>query len=271
MATATTDHYAMLGVPANATADQIREAFRRRSKQCHPDRGGSDAEMIAVIEAWEILGDANKRAAYDRGRAEPWDQTSVAGRDRVEREAAQRAKVYPRNWTDYERWMGVTLGDVVQAEYGEKSFGWFGGGIPIAIGSVSGNVFIVAGAILALAIFISFHWYNSLVESLFAGTPQLFGRPVRFGGELLFLVFLATLPPICGAWAGRFLHQVVRDQLRRSRAAREARSTATAAPASPIVLQCRSCRQQLRLPRSSRPLAVTCPRCRSTFHYEPEK
>ena len=69
------DHYATLGVPGTAPADQIRTAYRMRARQLHPDRvvdpaerDRAEARMSAVNEAWRVLGDQELRVAYDRDR-----------------------------------------------------------------------------------------------------------------------------------------------------------------------------------------------------------
>jgi curved DNA-binding protein len=59
------DHYTTLGVPKTATADEIKRAFRRLASQHHPDKGGDTAKFQAIQAAYDTLGDANKRAAYD--------------------------------------------------------------------------------------------------------------------------------------------------------------------------------------------------------------
>lgn len=58
-------HYETLGVQPGATADEIKQAFRRRSSQCHPDKGGSAEDMAAINRAYETLGDDARRAEYD--------------------------------------------------------------------------------------------------------------------------------------------------------------------------------------------------------------
>lgn len=61
-----TDLYSVLGVPAEADLQQIRRAYRRRVRDSHPDRGGSAAQFQRVRRAFEVLGDDESRAAYDR-------------------------------------------------------------------------------------------------------------------------------------------------------------------------------------------------------------
>ena len=60
-----TDHYATLGVAKNASQDEIKKAFRKLASQHHPDKGGDTQKFQEVQAAYDTLGDANKRAAYD--------------------------------------------------------------------------------------------------------------------------------------------------------------------------------------------------------------
>jgi len=59
--------YEVLGVPATASDEELRRAYRRRARQTHPDTGGRAQEFDAVRRAWELIGTAEARAAYDRG------------------------------------------------------------------------------------------------------------------------------------------------------------------------------------------------------------
>ena len=59
--------YEVLGVPASASQDELRKAYRRMLRQAHPDTGGTAAQFDAVQRAWAVVGSADARAAYDRG------------------------------------------------------------------------------------------------------------------------------------------------------------------------------------------------------------
>jgi molecular chaperone DnaJ len=65
-----TDYYKILGVNSNATADEIKQAYRRLAMKHHPDRNHHDTaaeeKFKQVKEAYEVLSDHNKRGAYDR-------------------------------------------------------------------------------------------------------------------------------------------------------------------------------------------------------------
>ncbi len=62
------DHYARLGVPASATADAIKAAYRKKAAQYHPDRNPSPdaaARFREIQEAYDVLSDAARRKAFD--------------------------------------------------------------------------------------------------------------------------------------------------------------------------------------------------------------
>lgn len=61
------DYYKILGVEKNATADEIKKAFKKAAMQYHPDRPGGDEKKFKEInEAYQVVGDADKRAKYDQ-------------------------------------------------------------------------------------------------------------------------------------------------------------------------------------------------------------
>ncbi|MEZ3161901.1 DnaJ domain-containing protein [Microbacterium sp. BWT-B31] len=59
--------YEVLGVDPTADEEELRKAYRLRLRQTHPDTGGDAAQFIQVQRAWELVGTAGARAAYDRG------------------------------------------------------------------------------------------------------------------------------------------------------------------------------------------------------------
>jgi molecular chaperone DnaJ len=60
------DYYEVLGVGKDASADEIKKAFRRLAIKFHPDRGGDETKFKEINEAYEVLKDADKRKRYDQ-------------------------------------------------------------------------------------------------------------------------------------------------------------------------------------------------------------
>ncbi|CAE8633104.1 unnamed protein product [Polarella glacialis] len=70
--------YGLLDVCRDADNAQIRSAYRRQALLTHPDKGGTAAEFLEVVEAFEVLSDAGRRTAYDQ---ELWRTGSQDGQE----------------------------------------------------------------------------------------------------------------------------------------------------------------------------------------------
>lgn len=88
------DHYAVLGIGRDASQSQIKEAYRERALECHPDRATEEEkdaakdEFLRVRKAFDVLSDPKTRAAYDaNGREDAGESTTsspVRARSRKE-------------------------------------------------------------------------------------------------------------------------------------------------------------------------------------------
>jgi curved DNA-binding protein len=130
------DYYKILGVEKNATEKQIKSAFRKLARQCHPDLNPNDPRAEArfkdINEAYEVLSDAQKRAKYDQLGAD-WQRWQGAGGQ--------------ANDFDWSRWAAAPGGQRVHVQYGtpDDLADLFGAGSPFSdffnsiFGGVSGR------------------------------------------------------------------------------------------------------------------------------------
>lgn len=123
-----TDHYAALGVDRTATADQIKQAFRKLASTHHPDKGGDTKKFQEIQSAYAVLGDAQKRAEYDNPRPQ-FSGFSGGGMNDIfsqmfgQMHGAQQAR---RSHLRMSLW--ITLLDVVR-----------GGRRPVSVGTAAGT------------------------------------------------------------------------------------------------------------------------------------
>lgn len=78
------DYYEVLGVDKNASADEIKKAYRKLAKKYHPDlnpddKEGAEAKFKEASEAYEVLSDADKKARYDQFGHAGVDPNAAAG------------------------------------------------------------------------------------------------------------------------------------------------------------------------------------------------
>ena len=115
------DYYKLLNVDKSATQDEVKKAFKKLAMQHHPDRPGGDEKKFKEInEAFQVLGDAEKRAKYDQFGAD-FDQQGCFG---------------GASWEDFMR----------AARGGQGGFGGGQGGFGgIDLGDIFGDMFGFGG------------------------------------------------------------------------------------------------------------------------------
>jgi curved DNA-binding protein CbpA len=109
---ATVDYYALLGISANADADEVTRAFRALAKQSHPDAVPDEAtaeRFRDIAAAYAVLGDRRTRVEYDRVRAETSPRVAP-----VPVPAAGRgAKAPAKPWSPRRAWCALIAGALV--------------------------------------------------------------------------------------------------------------------------------------------------------------
>ena len=97
MASEAPTHYDLLAVARSATAEQIRQAYRRMALLHHPDKGGHEARFKLVGRAYEVLQDPESRARYDRELASE-AAAAAAAKARARRAAQGSPRGPERPW-----------------------------------------------------------------------------------------------------------------------------------------------------------------------------
>ena len=81
------DFYRILGVPENASAEEIKRAYRELAKKYHPDKHkgnkGAEERFKDISEAHAVLGNAQKRRQYDQMRKFGAFNSSGSGRGNI--------------------------------------------------------------------------------------------------------------------------------------------------------------------------------------------
>ncbi len=94
------DYYAILEVSPTATATEIRRSYRRLARLHHPDlnQQALDIHIKRLNEAYEVLRDPRKRAAYDQQRAV--EKRRAAERAALRRQQEQARREPEMTWTE---------------------------------------------------------------------------------------------------------------------------------------------------------------------------
>jgi DnaJ-class molecular chaperone len=125
MATTARDYYQVLGLQKSASADDVKNAYRRLARQYHPDlhAGARKAEMEKKFkelnEAHEILADSDKRKKYDQYGAQ-WEQAEAFERARQEAQARARTT---GGGAEFSFGGGEGLGDIFETLFGGRRTG----------------------------------------------------------------------------------------------------------------------------------------------------
>jgi curved DNA-binding protein CbpA len=86
------DYYAILEIPRNASLEQIKRSYRRMARLYHPDinKQAQDDRIKQLNEAYDVLGDLARRAAYDAMLLQELRYAAIQELVRRQREEAQR-------------------------------------------------------------------------------------------------------------------------------------------------------------------------------------
>lgn len=130
------DYYKILGVPRDADEGQIKRAYRKKAKQYHPDLNPGNAEAEAkfknIVEAYEVLGNAEKRRQYDakQEKAAGFGQKTGQNRTSDKNRAATPRMNFGEFTKDMEKYFGFsfTAGASPQGQGGSRGGQKAGGG-----------------------------------------------------------------------------------------------------------------------------------------------
>ena len=77
------DYYEILGIPKNASSDEIKKAYRKKAMEFHPDHNAANPEaeemFKKISQAYEVLADSQKKAIYDRVGPDNYHRTNKGG------------------------------------------------------------------------------------------------------------------------------------------------------------------------------------------------
>lgn len=154
------DCYDVLGVGRDASQEEIKEAFRERALECHPDRvdEGEEAvakeEFVRVRKAFDVLSDPRKRSAYDAS-----DEEDGHSPDSVE-DVHVRRRSYKKAWREGQKKQTVSVSQAILDQVGGLSADYEAirrrTSVTVPLFSLAGIVFFVVepGAIYATDIFL---------------------------------------------------------------------------------------------------------------------
>ena len=112
-----TDLYAMLGVEKSATTEQVRNAYKEKAMQLHPDRGRDPRVFSGIQAAYDTLSDPKRRSQYDSAKPVGGGAVAQYAQSFVDSDAGARTKTVsiskqadcrrPTNHEIGRRWTGM--------------------------------------------------------------------------------------------------------------------------------------------------------------------
>ncbi len=196
-------YYEILGVPSDASMQDIKSAYRKRAIEYHPDCGGAHEKMILINEAREVLSNPYTRMHYDYARSNQYDYAAQRVADEEKAQARKKAQDYPRKWNDFEAWLESIIWDFTDAQYiypADKQERSYFGFFPSVKDSFSGKLFCVSGALIGftVGVFVFEVLQLAFRQSVVAGEIHAIAMPIT-----LFLI-----APM-GAFLGCAIHEKI--------------------------------------------------------------
>ncbi len=191
------DYYSILGVSPDSDFSALKQAFKHKAGEAHPDHGGTHEAMVTLNEAWSILSDPATRERYDATRKSPNNRDIYESSATDQKEAKERSANYKKNWNEFSQWLDEIGKDFADAKY-SGDINEFPFSFPTSQNSDSAILFIIIGFLIGL------------IPSFFLGAEMLRGK-IQFTdrnpmGQIIFCMIVS---PIAGAWAGRYVHPVI--------------------------------------------------------------
>lgn len=250
------NYYEVLEIPVTASFDVIKEAFRKKVKECHPDRGGNHEQMVLVNEAWNILSDPSSRADFDaflraktKGNDEKYNEEKVAKDQQRAREKARRS---PVGWDTIDSFLNTLKTDFRDAQYQhyEENKQVLFPMPPFIVGSRSGQIFNLVGALVAIIIDL-FIWWNYF---------HLVGKQTN--AQLVFAFGLWFVFMVCVLLSSG-LHSLVGENLRKKKVGHPPDSVPSVDDLK--IISCGWCSQKIRCPALYKVISIKCPKCSKKF------
>lgn len=112
------DYYKVLGVSENASQEEIKKAFYRLAHKYHPDKGGSAEKFKEINEAYQVLGNKEKRAQYDAAKKAGFDFEGSPFRGSGQGSPFGSGFDFGKGFEDF-----GDLGDIFEEFFGGSPFG----------------------------------------------------------------------------------------------------------------------------------------------------